>query len=145
MGIIALVVGQVVGVKDAGHGIPGALVHRGEDSGHTGRLAAVITDGLHRALHGVAGGDRCRQHQHVLILDHWGGVFAEDQLAAGGMLRCDDVDSLVGVHIAVARLGQLAAHAGADDLGAVQAEDGVDNGSAAVAAYQFLGSSAGLG
>lgn len=55
------------------------------------------------------------------------------------------IDGLVGVHIAVARLGQLAAHAGADDLGAVQTEDGVDNGGAAVAAYQFLGSSAGLG
>ena len=68
VGIIALVVGQVVGVKDAGHGIPGALVHRGEDSGHTGRLAAVITDGLHRAL-GLSSVEAAKR-----ALQYWAGA-----------------------------------------------------------------------
>ena len=145
MGVVALVVGQVVRVKDAGHGVASAFVDRGKDGRHACGLAAVVTDGFDRALHRVAGGDGCRQHQHVLVCDHRGRVLAEDQLAAGGMLGCDNINGLVGVHVAVARLGQLAAHAGTDDLCAVQAEDGINDRRAAVAAHKLLGGGAGFG
>ena len=58
------------------------------------------------------------------------------------MLRRDDVDRLVGVHIRIAGLCQLTGHAGADDLGAVQAEDRVHNGRRLVLSHQLGGGSA---
>ena len=78
----------------------------------------------------------------MLTGDHRGGVFAEKQLAAGGVLRRDDVDRLVGIHIRIAGLCQLTGHAGADDLGAVQAEDRVHNGRRLVLSHQLGGGSA---
>ena len=69
--------------------------------------------------------------------DHGRGIFAEQQLAAGGVFRRDHIDGLVGVHVYIAVAGQLAGHAGADDLGAVQAEDGIHDGGVGIRADQF--------
>ena len=80
----------------------------------------------------------------MLAGDHGGRVLAEQQLAAGGMLRRDNVDGLVGVHVGVAGLGQLTGHAGTDDFSAVQTEDGVHDGRRLVGADQLCGGSTGL-
>ena len=104
-----------------------ALLHAGKDGADAHRNAAVIADRLDGGLRGVAGGDGGRQHQHVLACDHRRGVVAEDQLAAGGVFRRGHIDGAVGVHVHVAGAGQLAGHARADHLRAVQAQDGVDD------------------
>jgi hypothetical protein len=74
----------------------------------------------------------------MLALHHGGQVVAQDDLAAGGVLRRDDVDGLVGVHVGKAVLRQLVGKAGADDLGAVQAEHGVHDGVVLVSRHQFF-------
>ena len=43
----------------------------------------------------------------------------------------------MGVHVYIAVAGQLAGHAGADHLGAVQAEDGIHDGGVGIRADQF--------
>ena len=77
----------------------------------------------------------------MLALDHGGQIIPQEDLAAGGILRGDDVDGLVGVHIGKAVLGQLIGQAGADDLSAVQAEDGIHDGAVLVGRHQLLGHS----
>ena len=61
------------------------------------------------------------------------------------MLRRDDIYGLVGVHVDVAAAGQLGGQAGADDLGAVQAEDRIDHGGGGVVPHQLLRDGAGFG
>ena len=44
--------------------------------------------------------------------DHGRGIFAEQQLAAGGVFRRDHIDGLVGVHVYIAsRVNSLAMQA----------------------------------
>ena len=49
----------------------------------------------------------------MLALDHGGQIVAQDDLAAGGVLRGDHINGLVGVHVGKAVLGQLVGKAGA--------------------------------
>ena len=74
----------------------------------------------------------------MLALDHGGQIVAQDDLAAGGVLRGDDIDGLVGVHVGKAVLGQLVGKAGADDLRAVQAENGIHDGVVLVGSHQLF-------
>ena len=99
MGVIGLIVGQVMGVKDACHRVARALLDRGKNCRDAGRVTAVVADCLYRALHRIAGGDRGCQHKDMLARDHGGRVLTEKKLAAGGMLRRDHIDRLVRVHI----------------------------------------------
>jgi hypothetical protein len=69
----------------------------GKNSGKACHGAAVVVHGLHSGLHGVAGGDGSGQNEHMLALDHGGQIVTQDDLAAGGVLRGNDVDGLVGV------------------------------------------------
>lgn len=74
----------------------------------------------------------------MLALDHGGQIVAQDDLAAGGVLRGDDIDGLVGIHVGKAVLGQLVGKAGADDLCAVQAENGIHDGVVLVGSHQLF-------
>ena len=137
MGVVALIPRQVVGVKNAGDGEACALLPGGEKRRHPHRDAAIVVDGFDRALGRIAGGDRRRQHQDVLTRDHGGGIFPEKKLAADRVFRRDHIDGLVGVHVDVPGLGQFAGHAGAQDLGAVQAKDGIHDRRVGIGPYQF--------
>ena len=117
----------------------------GENRRKSGHDAAVVVHGFHGCLNGVAGGDGCRQNEDVLALDHGGKIIPQNDLAAGGVFRRDDVDGLVGVHIGKAVLGQLVGNAGADDLCAVQTEHGIHDGAVLVSADQLLCHGLGLG
>src|SRR5699024_1758689 len=118
---------------------PHELVGGGEDGRQARHLPAVVLHRLHGRLDGVAGGDGGRQDQHVPAPHHGGDVVPQDDLAARGVLGGDDVDGLVGIHVAEAVLGQLVGHTGADHLGAVQAQDGVHDGGALVHVHQLFG------
>ena len=137
-GIEAGVIGQVGGVKNRGDRDAQALGGGGEDGAQACHSAAVVVDRLDRSLHGVAGGDGSSQDQHMLALDHGGQIVAQDDLAAGGVLRGDDIDGLVGIHVGKAVLGQLVGKAGADDLCAVQAENGIHDGVVLVGSHQLF-------
>ena len=110
----------------------------GKNSGKACHGAAVVVHGLHSGLHGVAGGDGSGQNEHMLALDHGGQIVAQDDLAAGGVLRGDHINGLVGVHVGKAVLGQLVGKAGADDLCAVQAENGIHDGVVLVGSHQLF-------
>ena len=73
------------------------------------------------------------------------GLLPQNDLAAGGVFRRDDVDGLVGVHIGKAVLGQLVGKAGANDLCAVQTEHGIHDGAVLVSVDQLLCHGLGLG
>ena len=75
----------------------------------------------------------------MLALQHGLEVVAEEQLAVGVVFRADDIDGLVGVDGGKAAFGQFPGKAGADDLGAVQADDGVDDGAGDVFLGQLSG------
>ena len=117
----------------------------GKNSGKACHGAAVVVHGLHSGLHGVAGGDGSGQNEHMLALDHGGQIVAQDDLAAGGVLRGDHINGLVGVHVGKAVLGQFVGKAGADHLRAVQTEHGVHNGAVLVSGHQLLCHGLGLG
>ena len=140
------VIGQVVLLGEDGVDREAlALVHTGEDGAHAGSLAAVIADGFQGGLDGVAGGDGGRQHQHVLAHDHGGVVLTEEQLGAGGVLGGHNVNGVVGVVVGIAAAGEFGGDGAADQLGAVQAEDGVDDGHGADVVAQLGGDLLGLG
>ena len=84
-GIIALVIAKVVGVKDGSNGVACALCLGGKDCANANYLAAVIVDRFHSSLRGITGGNGCCQDQHMFARDHGRGIFAEQQLAAGGV------------------------------------------------------------
>ena len=127
-----------------GDGDAADFLDRGEDGGYADHLAAVVADGLHGGIRGIARGDAGQQDQHMLIGDHGHGVFTEDQLAAGGMLRGDDVEAAVLVAGEHMGLHHVAGHAGADDFRAVQAEDGVHRFAVFVDTGQLPGHGLGL-
>ena len=78
--------------------------------------------------------------------NHGYQVVPEDQLAGGVVLWGDHIDGLVGIDGDKAGPVQLLGQVGADNLGAVQAEDGVHNGAGHIMLRQSLGtSSASLG
>ena len=144
-GVIAGVIGQAGGVKDGSHRDAGARGGGGKDGGQAGHHAAVVVDSLDRGLRRVAGGDGGGQDEHMLALDHGGQIVTQDDLAAGGVLRGNDVDGLVGVHVGEAVFRQLVGQTGADDLGAVQAEDRVHDGVVLVGGHQLFGHGFGFG
>ena len=80
----------------------------------------------------------------MLVADHGLQVIPEQQLAGCVVLRCDHVDGLVGVDGDKSGPAQLLGQVGADNLGAVQAEDGVYNGGGHIVLYQGLGGQLGL-
>ena len=137
-GVEAGVIRQTGGVKDGGDRVAQALVGGGKNSRKPCHDAAVVVHGFHGCLNGVAGGDGCRKDEHVLALDHGGKIIPQNDLAAGSVLRRDDIDGLVGVHIGKAVLGQLVGKAGANDLCAVQTEHGIHDGAVLVSADQLL-------
>ena len=144
-GIEAGVVGQVGRVEDGRDRDAQAVGGGGEDGRQACDRAAVVVDSLDGSLCGVAGGDGSRQDEHMLALDHGGQIVAQDDLAAGGVLRRDDIDGLVGVHVGEAVFRELVGQAGADDLGAVQAEDGIHDGAMLIGSHQLLCHGLGLG
>ena len=83
-------------------------------------------------------GDRCRKDQDVLALDHGQNAVTEDHLAALRILGRDHVNGLVRIHIHEVRLGQGICKACADDLGAVQTQDGVHRRGDIVIRQQLL-------
>ena len=139
VGRTAHIAGQVLRIEDRTNGIARAGVHRGEDGTDTYNHAAVILDGFNRRLCGVARGHRARKDEHVLALDHGHDIIAEEKLAARGVLGRDDINRLVRVHIGEIGPGQLVCKAGADDLRAVEAKNGVDNGACLVVRDKILG------
>ena len=106
-GVEAGVIRQAGGVEDGGDRVAEALVGGGKNSRKPCHDAAVVVYGFHGCLNGVAGGDGCGQNEDVLALDHGSKIIPQNDLAAGGVFRRDDVDGLVGVHIGKAVLGQL--------------------------------------
>ena len=71
-----------------------------------------------------------------------GWVLSRNSSWLGGVvLGGDDVDGLVGVDGGQARVAQLLGEVSPDDLGAVQAEDGVHNGGDHVGPHQGFGRS----
>ena len=145
MGLEALVVAQIERIEDRVDRMTVAFLDGGKDRGNTDDGAAVILDRVDRGENRLAGRDGSRQDQDVLVVDHLHEVIAEDHLTAADILRADDVDRLVGVEVDVVVVRQLTRHACADDLGAVQTEDGVDNGVRAVGKDHLLGDSFCLG
>ena len=123
-----VIVQHVPGIENGNHGEALALLYAGENGADAHGNAVIVADGFHGGLGGVAGGHGSGQHQYVLAHDHGGGIIPEQQLAAAGMLGRRHVDGAVGVHVHKAGLGELAGHAGADHLRAVQAQDGIDDG-----------------
>lgn len=142
----APVVGHhVILIENGRDGIALAFVHAGENGADAHGDAVIIPDSLHGCLGGVARGHGRSQHQHVLAHDHRGQIIAEQQLAAGRMLRSDHVNGAVGVHIGEPGPRQLGRHARADHFRAVQAQDGVDDGGGIEDGHQFLRGFPGLG
>ena len=136
---------DVFGVENGNDGKTFAFIHTGKYGADTHRDAAVIPNGFDGGLGGVTRGDRGGQHQHMLAHDHGGGIVPEQQLAAAGMLGGNHIDGAVGVHVRNAGPGQLAGHARAHDLRAVQAQDGIDDGGGVVIGCQFKGGFPGFG
>ena len=75
----------------------------------------------------------------MLAPHHRLDVLPEDKLAVRVVFRFDHVDGLVRIDGQKARLGQGLRQAGADHLGALQAQNGVHNGGAHVFFHQFFG------
>lgn len=145
-GNAALIIFQILFfIVDADDGETSAVVNAGENGADTLGRSAVIADGLNGSLHSITRNGRSGQHQHMFAGDHGRGIIAEKQLAAGGMLGRNHINSAVRVHVGVAGLRQLAGHAGANQLGAVQAQNGIDDGGILKAAAQFGCGGAGLG
>ena len=115
-----------------------ALADGGEDRGHADHHAAVIIERVNRREGGLARCDGCRQNQDVLVMHHRREVVAENHLAAADKLGRDDIYRLVGVHVDEVVQRQLARHAGADDLGAVQADDRVHDRGGSVGGDHLL-------
>ena len=119
--------GEVVLVVNADDGESFALLRASEDGANADGQAVVIADRFDGGFGGIARRDRCRENENVLADDHGRDIIAEDHLATAGIFGGYDVDGAVGVHIHIARFGQLACHTSAHDLRAVQTENGVDD------------------
>ena len=119
--------GKVVLVVDAEHGEAFTFLRASEDGANADGQAVVVADRFDGGFCGIARGDRCREDEDVLADDHGRDIIAEDHLAAAGVFGGNDVDGAVRVHIHVARACQLACHASAHDLRAVQTENGIDD------------------
>lgn len=118
---------KVIGIKD---GIDGIAVTFGcgcKDGGNTHGFAAVVIDGVDCRLGGIACGDRNGENENVLAADHGCDVIAEHKLRAGGVLGGDDIDCLMRVDVDEVVFGKLSCEAGADHLGAVETENGIDD------------------
>ena len=142
--VIACVAGQVVDGIDGADGVALHGLHGGVDGGHTGYIAAVVVDGLQRLLGGETGGHGGHQHQHVFAPNHIDVIVPENDLGVGVVLRLQNIDGVVGVDGAETTLGQLFGHAGAENRGAVQAENGVDRGVVDEIRHQLMSAVLGL-
>ena len=113
--------------EDGADRISEAFLCRSEDCADAGYLTAVVLNCLDAALYGIAGCDGRRKNEYMLAADHRNGVVTEQQLASGGMFRCNDIDRIVRIDVGEPDAGQFACHACADDFGAVQAENRVND------------------
>lgn len=145
VGGTAHITGQVLRIEDRVDGIARAGFHGGEDGADARNRAAVILDRLNRRLSRVARGNRTGEDEHVFALNHGHDIVAEEELTARGVLGRDDVYGLVGVHIGEISPRQLICKAGADDLGAVEAKNGVNNGVCLIVRNKILGNGSCLG
>ena len=108
--------------------MPVDLRHDGEDGGDAAHLASVVFDGFQRPCDGFAGRRGREEDEDVLAADHHVSVLTEDHLAGEIIFRRHDVDRAVRVLRQDAGVRQLVRQVGTDDLRAVHADDGVDNG-----------------
>ncbi len=138
MGLIALVILQIVRIEDRGNGDAIALADGGEDRRYADDMAAVILDRVDRGKRGLARGDGRGEDQYMLVIDHRAGIVAEHHLTVAHELGREDIDGVVRVQIHEARVGELLRDKGADDLGAVQTDDRVDDGVGAVEGHNLL-------
>ena len=113
------------GIKEGDNRHAVHILDKAVDGRDPGHAAAVVFHAPRPLAHCAAGGDGGHQQQHTLSLQHEAGVVAEDEHAVGAEVFPQQIDLLVGVHGAVTALGQLPGQAGADDAGAVHAQDGV--------------------
>lgn len=123
----------------------GTLVNSSEDGANARNLTIVVFDRFDSRLSGIACGDRRGKNEHVFVLYHGSDVIAEDQLASRRMLGGDHVDSLMCIEVHKVTSGQLFCKAGADDLGSIEAEDGINYSCVIIIGHQFLRDSLSLG
>ncbi len=132
-------------VEDGMNRISAAFIDHGENRAYACHRSAVVLNRFDTALDGIAGCDGGCENQHMLAGDHRLDVIAEDELASGGVLRCDDIDRVMDIDASESALGQIAGHAGTDNFGSVKTQDGVDDCRRAVFGSELSGSFLGFG
>ena len=132
------IVAQVLGVEYGIDLIACTFIDGCKYCADTCYRAVIILYGLDSRLGGVSRGYGCGEDEDVLAGYHGDNVIAEDKLASRCMLGGDHVDGLVSIQIQIVTVSKLLGKAGADHLGAVEAEDGIDDGAGAIIGDQLL-------
>lgn len=133
---IGYVVGKVIGVKYRFDGVACAFIGGCKNGADACNVSVVVLDGFNCRLRGVARGDRCRQNENVLALDHWQNVITEEQLAANSTLGRDHIDGLVSIEVDKFCARELFGKAGANHLHTVKTQDRIHNGVGSVVRHQ---------